>query len=160
MENNANPGGADHHARLFVLRPASGAYVEMDAGGVREMSARRRSRPPARPLSPPVQNQVASPALVPGPDGYFITVLMQVQKHLGEIDASLQALTKTVDSTKSQVNELMAWKNRIVGGALVLGVLSTFVLALLGIGFKTFYDTIKVPQAPPVTVNQPPTSAK
>lgn len=75
----------------------------------------------------------------------------------GDVNASFQTLTKTVESTKSRVDELMAWKNRILGGAVVVGVLSTFVLALLGVGFKTFYDTVRAPPSAPATSAQPAT---
>jgi hypothetical protein len=78
----------------------------------------------------------------------------------GDVKASFQTLTTSVESTKSKVDELMAWKNRILGGAVVVGVMSTFVLALLGVGFKTFYDTLKAPQGVPAGSSQPATAPK
>lgn len=78
----------------------------------------------------------------------------------GDVKASFQTLTTSVESTKSKEDELMAWKNRILGGAVVVGVMSTFVLALLGVGFKTFYDTLKAPQGVPAGYSQPATAPK
>ncbi len=56
---------------------------------------------------------------------------MEMQKSLGEINASIQALNKTVDSTKSKVDNLVNWKNMIMGGAITLGF-------LLGLGITLF----------------------
>lgn len=48
------------------------------------------------------------------PEFQFIQSIMEMQKSLGEINASIQALNKTVDSTKSKVDELVKWKHMIV----------------------------------------------
>lgn len=87
---------------------------------------------------------------------------MDVQKHLGEIKASLDSLTKTVDSTKSKVDALIAWRNMIFGGVVTLSVVCTAI----GFGISKFssYFTIKQPDppaaaAPAPTQNQVPPSS-
>jgi len=84
---------------------------------------------------------------------------MEVQKHLGEIKASLDSLTKTVDSTKTKVDALIAWRNMIFGGVVTLSVVCTAI----GFGISKFsgYFTIKQPDqpaaaAPAPTQNQAP----
>jgi len=83
------------------------------------------------------------------PEFHFVTGLMDVQKQLGEIKASIETLTKTVDSTKSKVDDLVGWKNRILGGAVAIGA----VCAILGFGVTKLsnYVTFKAPEtaAPP-----------
>jgi len=65
------------------------------------------------------------------PEYQFIQSIMEMQKSLGEINASIQALNKTVESTKSKVDDLVKWKNMIMGGAITIGF-------LLGIGLTLF----------------------
>lgn len=65
------------------------------------------------------------------PEYQFVQSIMEMQKSLGEINASIQALSKTVDSTKSKVDELVTWKNMVFGGAITLGFLITIVIAII-----------------------------
>ena len=65
------------------------------------------------------------------PEYQFVQSIMEMQKSLGEINASILALTKTVDSTKSKVDELVTWKNMVFGGAITLGFLITIVIAVI-----------------------------
>ncbi|MFN0302782.1 MAG: hypothetical protein ACKVQU_20800 [Burkholderiales bacterium] len=80
------------------------------------------------------------------PEFNFIQGLMEVQKALGEIHGSIADLKKSVDGTKSKVDDLVAWKNKILGGAIVLGVVAS------GLGFViakfSDYVTIKPPSSP------------
>lgn len=57
------------------------------------------------------------------PEYQFVQSIMEMQKSLGEINASIQALSKTVDSTKAKVDDLVNWKNMIFGGAITIGFL-------------------------------------
>ena len=66
----------------------------------------------------------------------FIQSIMEMQKSLGEINASIQTLNKAVEGTKSKVDDLVKWKNMIMGGAITIGF-------LLGLGltfFKVFLN--------------------
>ena len=123
------------------------------------------SRRQTQPLRTATDPQEPSPAPVQStppqgfgigmghPEFHFVTGLMDVQKQLGEIKASIETLTKTVDSTKSKVDDLVGWKNRILGGAVAIGA----VCALLGFGVTKLssYVTFKVPDA----VASPPNTA-
>lgn len=157
MLNVANLEGGAHHARLYLLRPGNDADLRVDPDADSDMNTRRNAAPSQSTAPPKVQHAPTTPSTpaTPGaglahPELQFLTGLMAVQKHLGEISASLQALVKTVDSTKSKVDELTAWKNKILGGAVVLGVVSTFVVALLGLSFKMFYDILMKQENQPV----------
>jgi hypothetical protein len=81
---------------------------------------------------------------------------MQMQQALGEIKASIDNLRQTVDSTKSKIDDLVAWKNRILGGAIALGA----VCALIGFLVTKFssYVTISVPHPPAVQAPAAPIS--
>jgi hypothetical protein len=57
------------------------------------------------------------------PEFQFVQSVMEMQKSLGEINASIQSLSKTIDSTKSKVDDLVNWKNMIFGGAITIGFL-------------------------------------
>ncbi len=68
------------------------------------------------------------------PEFQFVQSIMEMQKSLGEINASIQALNKTVDSTKTKVDDLVNWKNMIFGGAITIGFLIGFSVTI----FKIF----------------------
>lgn len=68
----------------------------------------------------------------------------------------MDALTVSVNSTKAKVEDLVNWKNKILGGAFVLGAVIT-VFGFL-IGKFSSYVTIAAPAAvapTPTTVNIP-----
>lgn len=79
--------------------------------------------------------------------------LEALHKSIGEVQASVDALRTTVDGTKAKVDDLVNWKNRILGGAAVL----TVIVTLIGFVVGKFWDyvTIKAPTAQP-TVQAPP----
>ena len=80
---------------------------------------------------------------------------MELQKSVGEMNANLQALKSSVDSTKTKVDDLVGWKNKILGGAAAL----VTVIAVLGflIGKASDYVTFKQPTQQPMVapVGQP-----
>lgn len=68
------------------------------------------------------------------PEYQFIQAIMEMQKSLGEVNASVQALSKALDNTdkdlkesihslKSKVDDLVRWKTLILGGAITIGFL-------------------------------------
>ena len=79
---------------------------------------------------------------------------MEMQKSLGEINASIQSLTKTIDSTKSKVDDLVNWKNMIFGGAITIG----FLLGLAVTMVKLF-EHVPVSFPYPTQTIQPPSSS-
>lgn len=86
------------------------------------------------------------------PEYQFVQSIMEMQKSLGEINASIQALTKTVDSTKSKVDELVTWKNMVFGGAITLGFIITIAIAVIKLFDHNPISTPKIqaiqPQSP------------
>lgn len=83
---------------------------------------------------------------------------MEMQKSLGEINASITDLRKSVDGTKAKVDDLVAWKNKILGGVIAVGALVS-VLAFV-IGKFSDYVTIKTPSQPPSVMQTPQGSQK
>ena len=81
---------------------------------------------------------------------FTLQTVLELQKSVGEINANLQALKSSVDSTKTKVDELIGWKHKIVGGAVVLGAVCT----ILGFAVSkaSDYITIKSPVQTPAVV--------
>jgi hypothetical protein len=88
------------------------------------------------------------------PEYQFVTSIMEMQKSLGEINRSISDLTKSVDSTKSKVDDLIAWKNRVLGGAIAFGAACSLVAWL--IIQASHYVTLKNPAEPQQPVTQAP----
>lgn len=83
----------------------------------------------------------------------FIVGLGEVNRTLGEITASLAHLTKAVDSTRAKVDDLVAWKNWILGGAAMLGVvaaLSAFGIRYVSENFSMTQKSGQPPSAPAI----------
>jgi len=57
------------------------------------------------------------------PEYQFVQSIMEMQKSLGEINASIKTLNSSVSSANSKVDDLVKWKNMILGGAIVMGVI-------------------------------------
>lgn len=80
---------------------------------------------------------------------FTLQTVLELQKSVGEINANLQALKSSVDSTKAKVDDLIGWKHKIVGGAVVLGAVCT----ILGFAFSkasdyfTLKSTVQAPAA-------------
>ena len=64
---------------------------------------------------------------------------------MGELKSSVDLLKNSVEGVKTKVEDLVTWKHRILGGAVVLGMVIT-VLAFF-IGKFWDYVTIKSPTA-------------
>jgi hypothetical protein len=79
------------------------------------------------------------------PEYQFVQAIMEMQKSLGEINASIASLTKSVESTKTKVDDLVKWKNMILGGVLVGGALISGFAYL--ITKASDYITVKTPSA-------------
>jgi hypothetical protein len=56
-----------------------------------------------------------------GDHSFTLQAIMEMQKTLGHLESSIQELTKSVDSVKSKVDDLVKWKYMILGGAAVIG---------------------------------------
>ena len=114
------------------------------------MNTRQAQTREATPDEVPASVPQTTPASVGygHPEYHFVQSIMEMQKTLGEINASILSLRQSVDSTKSKVDDLVGWKNKILGGAAVFGA----ICALLGFMFTKFSDyiTISPPSKAPV----------
>lgn len=57
------------------------------------------------------------------PEYQFVQSIMEMQKSLGEINASIKTLNASVSSANAKVDDLIKWKNMIVGGMIVIGAI-------------------------------------
>ena len=76
---------------------------------------------------------------------FTLQAVMELQKSVGEMNANLTGVKSSVDSVKSKVDDLVAWKNRILGIALGVGAM----ISILSILLTKSYLTIG---APPIVV--------
>jgi len=74
---------------------------------------------------------------------------MEMQKSIGEVKSSIEGLRKVVEDTKSKVEDLVAWKHKIWGGAAVLGA----IITLVGFGVGKFWNYFSF-QPPPHAIEQ------
>jgi hypothetical protein len=92
------------------------------------------------------------------PEYNFVSAIMEMQKSLGEINASIQALNKTTESTKSKVDDLVNWKNMILGGAITVGFLIGSAIGLFKIFEHSFNPPSEASQSQSSSQLQPSTS--
>lgn len=111
------------------------------------------------PVKPPDEAPASIPQTTPTAIGYghpeyqFVQAIMEMQKSLGELKSSIDSVKASTDSTSKKVDDLVGWKNRILGGAFVLGILATAIGIV--IGKFSDYITIKAP-APQVQIQPAP----
>lgn len=88
---------------------------------------------------------------------FTLQAIMELQKSFTEVNTHLGALKTSVDGLKNKVDDLIAWKNRILGGAIVLG----FIGALLGflISKASDYVMLKPMPAASPTVSATPAAS-
>ena len=83
---------------------------------------------------------------MPSPDHSFtLQAVMEMHKSQGRIEHALEALKGTVDGLKTKVDDLTNWKNRILGGAMVLGAVIAALSFIVGKGWP--YVAFRSPQA-------------
>lgn len=121
------------------------------------MSATRAKRPSEGESTPQVpQSTPQSVGYGTGDYSFTLQAIMELQKSVGEMNATMSGMRTSIDSMKSKVDDLVGWKHKIAGGAAVLGI----VFAGLGflLGKASDYVTIKGPVvAPtPAPLPQPP----
>lgn len=147
-------------------------------------SSRGRGRPPMQAGDadlPPLDNDVPAPNLRQNDYRFEVQFLFEIQKSIGElkstqesmrdsIKANHDVLKSSIDGTKTKVEDLVALKNKLIGGAAVLAVITS--LAGFIIGKASDYIQIKAPNgasniptapapvaAPAPSPSAPPTTA-
>lgn len=105
----------------------------------------------------------ATPAGMPSPGfgshhdhSFTLQAVMEMRQSIGELKSSIDNMNTTVQSTKTKVEDLVNWKNRILGGAIVLGILGT----VLGFLISKFSDYVTISQPTKPAITQPATLAK
>ncbi len=99
--------------------------------------------------TPPQTVPSQSGAVTGSYDSFIWQQLTEIQKSTTEINSNLQNLKSSVDGLKTKVEDLVNWKNKIIGGAIVLGAVCAFIGFLAS--KASDYITIKAPttiQAP------------
>jgi hypothetical protein len=91
------------------------------------------------------------------PEYNFVQGLMEVQKSLATMNANLEHLTKTVDSTKSKVEDLVKWKSALIGGAITIGAMLSMLVYVVKVGAE--YVALKIPN-PPAVMQQVPAAVE
>lgn len=61
------------------------------------------------------------------PEYHFVSAIMEMQKSLGEINSSISSLNVSLNSTKSKVDSLVEWKQWLIGGAVVGGLMMSAI---------------------------------
>ncbi len=68
---------------------------------------------------------------------------MELQKSVGEMNANLQSMKGSIESTKTKVDDLVGWKHKILGGAAALAAVIAALSFVLGKASE--YIVIKQP---------------
>ena len=112
------------------------------------------------PTTPP---QITPPSQIGygHPEYQFVQAIMEMQKSLGEINASIISLRESVNSTKSKVDTLIEWKHKIIGGAFVLGAIISILSVIMVKGWDYVSFHTPAQQILPSPAPQPiPTPSK
>lgn len=125
------------------------------------MNATRAKRP-GEGESTPSQLPQSTPQGVgfgTGDHSFTLQAIMELQKSIGEMNANMNAMRASLDGVKTKVDDLVGWKNKILGGAAALGLVATVIG--FGLGKASDYLTWKTPQpatAVPAPSASPPGS--
>lgn len=93
---------------------------------------------------------------------FTLQAVMEMQKSIGELKALMVGNTRSIDELKvsneesikglkTKVDDLIGWKNKVLGGAVALGVVCTLLGFVIAQAAK--YLTI-TPPTPPTTAPQ------
>ena len=85
-----------------------------------------------------------------GNHDFTLQCVVELQKSMGEVNATMRSVKDALDGVKSKVDDLVGWKHKIIGGAAVLVIVG----GVLGwaIGKASDYVSIRVPSGVPVLV--------
>lgn len=116
------------------------------------MSATRTRRPVDDDSEPQVPQSTPTSLGAYGQPSHDFTLqaVMELQKSVGEMNATLQTVKSSLDSVKTKVEDLVGWKHKIIGGAAVLIACGGFVGWALA--KASDYVTVRIPTGAPVVV--------
>lgn len=97
------------------------------------------------------QPQVTPQPITPGSSDHSFTLqaIIGLEKSVAEIGVHIQGMRSSIDGLKTKVDDLVGWKNKIIGGVAVFGIVFTAVGYLAA--KASDYVTIRVPTALQVT---------
>lgn len=111
------------------------------------MATRKQVTPESTPQPPQ-----SAPTVYPGHGGpdFTLQCVIELQKTVGEMNATMRGMKDSIDGVKSKVDDLVGWKHKIIGGAAVL----VFIGGLIGwaAGKASDYVSVRVPTGSPVLV--------
>lgn len=106
----------------------------------------RAQKPKNDDASPPAaQTAPMIPAYGSHDQSFTLQAIMELQSSFAEVRSELKNLRASTDGIKSKVEDLVNWKHKIIGGAIVFGVVCTllgFVVSKAG-----DYITFKPPSS-------------
>lgn len=119
------------------------------------MNANRRpaakppeSEPPHQPFTPaPVRTEQID-------HSFTLQAIVGLEKSVAELGIHMQGVKTTLEGVKSKVDDLVAWKNRILGGAAMLALAIAAISFLAG--KASDYVTFKMPAPVSAPVAPPP----
>lgn len=97
------------------------------------MATRKQASSDELPSSRP---QVVPHTYASSDHSFTLQAVIEMQKTLGELTSNIQTLTKSVESNKSKVDDLVQWKNMILCGAIMIGA----IVAVLACGIWRMCD--------------------
>lgn len=106
----------------------------------------------AEGIPQPPQTTPSAPGYGLHSHDFTLQAVMELQKSVGEMNANIGAMKSSMDGMKSKVEDLVGWKNKVLGGAAVL----LFIGGLLGWGITKFSSYVELKQ-PPATTQPAPT---
>jgi hypothetical protein len=97
-----------------------------DAAGTMSTTPRRDSGPENEEGEAPHGAPQVIPSIGPGSPSFFpLQTVIEISQSLGQIKSDIAHLTKSVDSVKADVKDLVKWKSLILGGAAVIGIFAS-----------------------------------
>lgn len=94
----------------------------------------------ATPSESPAKPIVTPPYGSHQDHSFTLQAIMEMQKSIGELKAIITDNTSSITSMKSKIDGLVEWKNKILGGAIMLGA----VIALASFVVTKFSDYITI----------------
>ena len=116
--------------------------------------ARKSALPPEQDAVASIPETTPSTAYGAKDHSFTLQAIMELQKSMGELSATVNGMKSTLDGVKTKVDTLVAWKHAIVGGAVTLGVV--IGMAVFLITKASDYVTLKAPPMAPTAVAPAP----
>ena len=103
--------------------------------------------------SEPSAPESSPPAVFPhhSDHSFVLQTIVELQKTVGQLVVEIRHNTESINGLKSKTEDLVNWKNRILGGAIVLGA----IIALLAFLVSKFSEYVTVAAPVKTTISAP-----